>query len=128
MFCPNCGQDCGTAKFCARCGTQLQKAVAQESPKAAWAVGTPCPYCGGVGLNDNCCAFCGVQLIPNDADDHKTKKERKFVPFNYICGYFIFIGVPFFADSTVAQATAMVEAPSIEELFRVSKYKTGSFA
>ena len=74
MFCPNCGQDCRDAKFCTGCGTQLQQAVAQESKKAAWAVGTPCPYCGGVGLNGNCCAFCGVQLI---ADTHEGESKRK---------------------------------------------------
>jgi hypothetical protein len=25
MFCPNCGQDCGTAKFCSECGQDLRK-------------------------------------------------------------------------------------------------------
>ena len=65
MFCPNCGQDCGDAKFCTGCGTQLQQATAQKLQKNAWTVGTPCPYCGGVGLNGNCCAFCGVQLLEN---------------------------------------------------------------
>ena len=78
MFCPNCGQDCGDARFCSGCGTQLQQAVAQDSKKTAWSVGTPCPYCGGVGLNGNCCAFCGVQLISEDTADQKAKKELKF--------------------------------------------------
>ena len=32
MFCPNCGNDCGTAKFCVKCGTQLQMAVLQKLP------------------------------------------------------------------------------------------------
>ena len=24
MFCPNCGKDCGDAKFCSECGQKLQ--------------------------------------------------------------------------------------------------------
>ena len=92
MFCPNCGQDCGDARFCTGCGTQLQQAVAQESKKAAWTVGTPCPYCGGVGLNGNCCAFCGVQLISEDTAEKKTKKELEFPEppigkYKYVDGY-----------------------------------------
>ena len=78
MFCPNCGQDCGDAKFCTGCGTQLKQATENKLQKAAWTVGTPCPYCGGVGLNGNCCAFCGVQLISEDTVEKETKKELKF--------------------------------------------------
>ncbi len=25
MFCPNCGTDCGEAKFCSECGTKLHR-------------------------------------------------------------------------------------------------------
>lgn len=33
MFCPNCGNNCGDAKFCSNCGTAL-KAVSAQSTKA----------------------------------------------------------------------------------------------
>ena len=32
MFCPNCGQDCGSAKFCSECGQDLRKW--SQKPKA----------------------------------------------------------------------------------------------
>lgn len=35
MFCPNCGKDCGNAKFCSECGTKLeaQNLVHADAPK-----------------------------------------------------------------------------------------------
>ncbi len=35
MFCPNCGNDCGDAKFCSECGTKLDVQVSApiDSPK-----------------------------------------------------------------------------------------------
>jgi len=61
MFCPNCGYNCGDAKFCSNCGTALNQAeVKQEKP--AWRVGMPCPFCNGNQLEGDHCAFCGALL------------------------------------------------------------------
>lgn len=37
MFCPNCGNDCGEAKFCSQCGEELsgQKATSEHLPQKA---------------------------------------------------------------------------------------------
>ncbi len=59
MYCPNCGKDCGSAKFCIGCGTKLGGDAKQPT---AWTVGQPCPFCGGTQLEGDKCAFCGVQL------------------------------------------------------------------
>ncbi len=72
MFCPNCGKDCGEARFCIFCGTQLQTETRQEAAKAVWRVGMPCPYCGGTKLEGNRCAFCGTELF--EKNKPSTKK------------------------------------------------------
>lgn len=60
MFCPNCGKECDTARFCVKCGTELSPEVKETE---AWSVGMPCPHCGGTQLNGRNCAFCGAQLM-----------------------------------------------------------------
>ncbi len=72
MFCPNCGKDCGEARFCIFCGTQIQTETRQEAAKAAWRAGMPCPYCGGTKLEGNRCAFCGTELF--EKNKPSTKK------------------------------------------------------
>lgn len=59
MFCPNCGNDCGEAKFCVKCDTKIE----QVEKNTVWSVGMPCPHCGGTQLEGNNCAFCGAQLL-----------------------------------------------------------------
>ena len=63
MFCPNCGNNCGNANFCASCGTKLPQAAAPAVQSGEWKAGMPCPNCGGTKLNGDCCAFCGAQLV-----------------------------------------------------------------
>ena len=63
MFCPNCGNNCGDARFCPSCGTQLQQAT--RTTYSDWRVGMPCPNCGGTQLDGQKCAFCGSQLVVN---------------------------------------------------------------
>ena len=76
MFCPNCGKDCGSAKFCASCGTKVQQVVESKSQTSEWKIGMPCPHCGGLRLNGNHCAFCGVQLLLNSfASDASFEKN-----------------------------------------------------
>ena len=60
MYCPNCGNDCGDARFCVKCGTELSR---EEKKTEAWTVGMPCPHCGGTQLDGRSCAFCGAQLM-----------------------------------------------------------------
>lgn len=60
MFCPNCGNDCGSAKFCVRCGTEIGQEVKETE---TWSAGMPCPHCGGTVLDGPKCAFCGVNLL-----------------------------------------------------------------
>ena len=72
MFCPNCGKDCGDARFCIFCGTQIQTEARQEAAKTEWRVGMPCPHCGGTKLEGNRCAFCGAELI--EKNKPSTKK------------------------------------------------------
>ena len=75
MFCPNCGKDCGSAKFCPECGQKLQGKFEQEQKSPVWSVGMPCPHCGGTKLDGNNCAFCGAQLVlPEDIENHKHDK------------------------------------------------------
>ena len=63
MFCPNCGNNCGNANFCASCGTKLPQAAVSATQCGEWKVGMPCPHCGATKLEGDCCAFCGAQLI-----------------------------------------------------------------
>ena len=49
MFCPNCGNNCGDARFCPSCGTKLQQVAAPAVQSGEWKVGMPCPHCGGTG-------------------------------------------------------------------------------
>ena len=63
MFCPNCGNNCGNANFCASCGTKLPQAAAPAVQSGEWKAGMPCPNCGGTQLDGHKCAFCGSQLI-----------------------------------------------------------------
>lgn len=84
MFCPNCENDCGTAKFCVKCGTKID----QAGNGTAWSVGMPCPYCGGTKLDGDNCAFCGAQLqtaetqkkLLQDAKQ-KTEHQKALVTF-----------------------------------------------
>lgn len=80
MFCPNCGKDCGSAKFCPECGEKLQQVAKKD---AVWQVGMPCPNCGGTKLDGNNCLFCGAQLVldlnngnldPHDSYEIPTKE------------------------------------------------------
>ena len=59
MFYPNCGKNCGDAKFCVSCGAKVQ----QAARAAHWHIGMPCPNCGGNKLDGKYCAFCGTQLL-----------------------------------------------------------------
>lgn len=70
MFCPNCGNDCGHAKFCIKCGTKVEREVKESY---GWSVGLPCPHCGGTQLEGKNCAFCNAQLISDEPE--KTGKE-----------------------------------------------------
>ena len=73
MFCPNCGNDCGTAKFCVKCGTRIE----QAEKSSVWSVGVPCPHCGGTQMEGSNCAFCGAQLILFDQDTGSQEKLPK---------------------------------------------------
>ena len=62
MFCPNCGNNCGDARFCLSCGTKLPQAAVPATQSGEWKVGMPCPNCGATKLEGDCCAFCGTKL------------------------------------------------------------------
>lgn len=79
MFCPNCGNNCGDARFCSSCGTQLQQA-APTAQVGEWKVGMPCPQCGGTKLDGDCCAFCGAQLILNVPNDSDAEEDSFILP------------------------------------------------
>lgn len=89
MFCPNCGNDCGSANFCPHCGTKLEAPVKKPT---IWAVGMPCPHCGGTQLEEGKCVFCGADLIVEMPDtpvfDHGQDSYeipyRKFYPNPFI--------------------------------------------
>ena len=76
MFCPNCGRNCGTDRFCGSCGTTLQLPSAEACKPAAWTVGMPCPHCGGTKLDGNHCAYCGAQLLLNKPDEDMDANSR----------------------------------------------------
>ena len=83
MFCPNCGKDCGSAKFCASCGAKVQQVVESKSQTSEWKIGMPCPHCGGLQLNGNNCAFCGAQL---EEDTSHQKDQCMDIPYGvYRC-------------------------------------------
>ena len=85
MFCPNCGKDCGSAKFCPECGQKLQGKFEQEQKSPVWSVGMPCPHCGGTQLEGNHCAFCGAQL---EEDISPLKDQHMDIPYGvYRCYY-----------------------------------------
>ena len=71
MFCHNCGKDCGDFKFCPHCGTQVKIDEAKTAVEAVWAVGKPCPQCGGTEVSNGRCAFCGVQLFEVERQEQK---------------------------------------------------------
>ena len=73
MYCPNCGNDCGDARFCVKCGTELSR---EEKKTEAWTVGMPCPHCGGTQLDGRSCAFCGAQLVMNIGSETIHKEEK----------------------------------------------------
>ena len=70
MFCPNCGNNCGDAKFCVKCGTKIQQ---EATASTAWAPGMACPHCGGTKIEGDCCAFCGAKLTTQQS---KTEDLR----------------------------------------------------
>ena len=74
MFCPNCGKDCGSAKFCPECGTKLPQAAKKD---AVWQVGIPCPNCGGNRLEGNYCAFCGTQMLLGTLDSNRSSNTTE---------------------------------------------------
>ena len=76
MFCHNCGKDCGDFKFCPHCGTQVKIDEAQTAVEAVWAVGKPCPQCGGTEISNGRCAFCGVQLVVESPKHHGLDLEE----------------------------------------------------
>lgn len=66
MYCPNCGKDCGSAKFCTGCGTKLEENIAQSAARAAE---QRCPHCGGTQMDGDKCAFCGALLVTTQNAD-----------------------------------------------------------
>ena len=82
MFCPNCGNNCGNANFCASCGTKLPQAAALAVQSGEWKVGMPCPNCGGTQLDGQKCAFCGSQLVVNVNPAEDTVP----IPYGYYKG------------------------------------------
>ena len=80
MFCPNCGKDCGSAKFCPECGQKLQGKFEQEQKSPVWSVGMSCPHCGGTRLDGNSCAFCGAQLMVDISNTADSTEDVYFLP------------------------------------------------
>jgi len=80
MFCPNCGKDCGSAKFCPECGQKLQGKPEKEQKSSVWSVGMPCPHCGGTKLDGGCCAFCGAQLVLNEEINPNAEADSFVLP------------------------------------------------
>ena len=80
MFCPNCGKDCGSAKFCPECGQKLQGKPEKEQKSSVWSVGMPCPHCGGTRLDGGCCAFCGAQLVLNEEINPNAEDDSFVLP------------------------------------------------
>ena len=80
MFCPNCGKDCGSAKFCPECGEKLQQVAKKD---AVWQVGMPCPNCGGTKLDGSNCLFCGAQLIVEVASEESKEEDSYEIPYRY---------------------------------------------
>ena len=73
MFCPNCGADCGSGRFCSACGAEVRQAGPGRS---TWVPGMPCPQCGGTELEGKRCAFCGLQLLDLTQDFQETPAEE----------------------------------------------------
>ena len=48
MFCPNCGRDCGDARFCSACGTQVQQGSSNQS--SAQENRIRCPWCSSLSV------------------------------------------------------------------------------
>ena len=63
MFCPNCGNDCGNARFCVRCGAKVEAKM-----PTTWFPGIPCPFCGGTQQENGVCLFCGAHLTEVSSD------------------------------------------------------------
>ena len=116
MFCPNCGNNCGDARFCTACGTQVQKVEVQKQPKEAqekvWTEGMPCPYCGGMQIENGKCMFCGVQLTAHRVQPVKEENRLLDIP----CG--VYNGVN--SSLTLHETECVVRTT----LFFVKKYET----
>lgn len=78
MFCPNCGKDCGSAKFCTGCGTKIEENAGHSG---AWSVGQPCPHCGGTKLDGDHCAFCGAQLVVAGSEENVCQEDSYEIPY-----------------------------------------------
>ena len=87
MFCPNCGNNCGDARFCPSCGTKLQQAADPATQSGEWKVGMPCPNCGATKLNGDCCAFCGAQLIFNIISSDDIPEDSFVLPTISLSGW-----------------------------------------
>ena len=94
MFCPNCGKDCGSAKFCPECGQKLQGKPEKEQKSSVWSVGMPCPHCGGTRLDGNYCAFCGAQLIVDFSKGITENVDSYEIPYGfYRVNHWVGLGV-----------------------------------
>ena len=87
MFCPNCGNDCGNANFCASCGTKLPQAAAPVTQSGEWKVGMPCPHCGATKLDGDCCAICGVKLLVDKVETTDNTDDSYEIPYGPYLGF-----------------------------------------
>ena len=90
MFCPNCGRDCGDARFCSDCGTQVQQGSSNQS--SAQENRIRCPWCSSLSVtryrdphleNEHLYCTTAVGKILSIAAQSRRKKEEKL--YGHIC-------------------------------------------
>ena len=78
MFCPNCGKDCGSAKFCPECGTKLQHIAGADAFDRSAKIPTSASYVGRRGV---VLLFNSAVSISTGSGKHKRRIE---IPFDQL--------------------------------------------
>ena len=77
MFCPNCGKDCGSAKFCTRCGNNLSETTVVRSGEGDTLMMPPIGRYNGI--------YGYMEIRPDSVCFHKqllmARKTERIIPF-----------------------------------------------
>lgn len=108
MFCPNCGNNCGDAKFCVKCGT---KVLQEPVTPVVQVPNTSCPHCGGTITSGSKCSFCGKSISGQDSMSGATTSVPAEIPYGTYNGvksalslfekHLAIEQIPFFLKKTV---------------------------